>query len=73
MSIQQAILFGGWNIPTIESLCEGHFNPSNEKETTFAGWQEAAQKDVECTFGVLQSKWGLLASPVEMWDEVCIP
>ena len=43
-----------------------------KKETTYAGWQEAAQKDVECTFGVLQSKWQLLASPVEMWDEVCI-
>ena len=38
----------------------------------FAGWQEATQKYVECAFGVLQSKWWLLASPVEMWDEVCI-
>ena len=43
-----------------------------KKEKAFAGWQEAAQKDVECAFGVLQSKWRLLASPVEMWDEVCI-
>ena len=30
--------------------------PITKKETTFAGWQEAAWKDVECTFGVLQSK-----------------
>ena len=41
-----------------------------KKETTFAGWQEAAQKDVEHAFEVLQSKWWLLASPVQMWDEV---
>ena len=46
--------------------------PITKKETTFAGWQEAAQKDVEHTFGVLQSKWRLLTSPVEMWDEVHI-
>ena len=69
MSIQQAILFDGWKIPTLESFCADHFNPSNKKETTFAGWQEAAQKDVECAFMVLQAKWCLLASPVEMWDE----
>ena len=37
-----------------------------KKETTFAGWHEAAWKDVEYTFGVLQSKWQLLASPVEV-------
>ena len=46
--------------------------PIMKKEKTFAEWQEATQKDVECAFGVLQSKWLLLASPVEMWDEVHI-
>ena len=46
--------------------------PITKKETTFAGWQEAAQKDMEHIFGVLQSKWRFLASPVEMWDEVHI-
>ena len=43
-----------------------------KKETTFAGWQEASQKDVECTFGVVQSKWWLLASHMEMWVELHI-
>ena len=43
-----------------------------KKGKTFAGWQEATQKDVEHAFGILQSKWQLLASPVEMWDEVHI-
>ena len=46
--------------------------PIMKKEKNFAGWQEAAWKDVECAFGVLQSKSQLLASPVEMWDEVHI-
>ena len=46
--------------------------PIMKKEKTFPGWQKAAWKDVEHTFGVLQSKWQLLASPVEMWDEVHI-
>ena len=35
MSIQQAILFGGWSIPTIESFREDHFNPNNEKGDYF--------------------------------------
>ena len=46
--------------------------PITKKEKTFAGWQEAAWKDVKGAFGVFQSKWQLLASPAEMWDEVCI-
>ena len=46
--------------------------PIMQKETTLAGWHKATWKDVECIFGVLQSKWHLLASPVEMWDKVCI-
>ena len=43
-----------------------------KKEKTLAGWQEATWKDVEPAFGVLKNKWWLLASPVEMWDKVCI-
>ena len=72
MSIQQDILVGGWNIPTIESFHEEHFNPNNKKENGVAGWQEATQKDVEYAYGVLQIKLQLLASPVEMWDKVHI-
>ena len=34
-----------------------------KKEKKFAGWQEATRKDVE---RVLQSKWHLLASPINM-------
>ena len=46
--------------------------PMMKKEKSFAGWPEAAQKDVKCAFGVLQSKWWILASHVEMWDKVHI-
>ena len=35
MRIQQAILFGRWNIPTIESFCEDHFNPNNKNRENF--------------------------------------
>ena len=52
MSIQQAILFGGWNIPPIELFHEYHFNPNDEKRENFFGWQEATLKDVECAFGI---------------------
>ena len=46
--------------------------PLTKKEKQFTGWQEAARKDVKRAFGVLQSKWCLLASPIEKWDEVKI-
>ena len=42
------------------------------KEKQFAGWQEAARKDVERAFGVLQKKLHFLASPIEKWNEVKI-
>ena len=42
------------------------------KEKQFAGWQEATRKDIVRALGVLQSKWCLLASSIEKWDEVKI-
>lgn len=30
--------------------------------------QEAARKDIERTFGVLQHRWGVLAMPCRLWD-----
>ena len=46
--------------------------PLTKKEKQFPGWQEAARKDVKRAFGVLQSRWCLLAGPIEKWDEVRI-
>ena len=55
------------------SLPQDHDNDDgNSNIADETGWQEAAWKDVECAVGVLQSKLWLLASPVEMWDELCI-
>jgi len=46
--------------------------PLSRAERNYATWQEAARKDVERAFGVLQSKWRLLASPIKKWDEIRI-
>ena len=66
------MLFGGWNIPTVESFHEDHFNPNDEKGDYYC-WMVGS-----CTVGCGMHIWGIakqvavIASPVEMWDEVCI-
>jgi hypothetical protein len=50
-------------------------NPINEKEKYFTKMQESAQKDVERAFGVLQSRFHILAKPCKLWflqDIECI-
>lgn len=34
----------------------------------FSLLQEAARKDIECAFGVLQARWGLICQPCRLWD-----
>lgn len=46
--------------------------PSNRKERRFSAAQEAHRKDVERAFGVLVSRWGLLAKPCTLWNRVII-
>ena len=72
MSIQQAILFGGWDISIVESFCEDHFNPNDEKGVYFSWMAESCMEGCRMHIWALQSKWWLLSSPVEMWDKVCI-
>jgi len=43
--------------------------PTGCAQKTFAGWQEAARKNVERAFGVLQQKFQILCRPLEKWDE----
>ncbi|XP_038699687.1 uncharacterized protein LOC119996983 [Tripterygium wilfordii] len=43
-------------------------HPRTEKEKHFARKQEAARKDVERAFGVLQAKWAITQGPVRFWD-----
>ena len=44
--------------------------PITAKERLFTKRHEAARKDVERAFGVLQIKWGITQGPVQYWDRV---
>ncbi|XP_020173722.1 uncharacterized protein [Aegilops tauschii subsp. strangulata] len=43
-------------------------NPQGEKRKRFAQMQESAMKDVERSFGVLQSQWGIVRNPTLTWS-----
>jgi hypothetical protein len=43
----------------VKTVC----NPADEKYKRFAKEQEAARKDVERVFGVLQSRWAIVQYP----------
>ena len=42
--------------------------PRGNKQSHFATMQEAARKDVERAFGVLQARWGIVQSAAMMWE-----
>jgi len=42
--------------------------PLTEKDKLFAQHQEAARKDVECAFGILQKRWAIIRHPARLWD-----
>jgi hypothetical protein len=42
--------------------------PCGNKQIHFATMQEAARKDVERAFGVLQARWGIVRSAAMMWE-----
>ncbi|XP_071680521.1 uncharacterized protein [Lolium perenne] len=44
-------------------------NPKDEKESRFAKEQEAAMKDVEQPFGMLQSRWAIVRHPARTWSK----
>ena len=43
--------------------------PNGEKEKNFAKQQEAARKDVERAFGILQARWAIIKQPCRLWDK----
>ena len=45
---------------------------TEDKKKYFAGRQEAARKDVERAFGVLQSRWAIVKGPSRLWHMDCI-
>ena len=44
-------------------------NPSNRKESEFARQQEACRKDIERSYGVLQSRFVIVRGPARFWDK----
>ncbi|CAO2047698.1 unnamed protein product [Urochloa humidicola] len=44
-------------------------DPKSNKASHFAKCQEAARKDVERAFGVLQSRFAIVRGPVRFWDQ----
>ena len=43
--------------------------PQSEKHKLFAQCQEGARKDVECAFGILQSRFSILKWPARIYDQ----
>ena len=43
-------------------------NPIGEKRAKFSQAQESVRKDVEHTFGVLQSRWTIILYPARTWN-----
>jgi len=43
--------------------------PQSRKATLFATHQEAARKDVERAFGVLQARFHIIKNPALVWDK----
>lgn len=44
-------------------------NPRGNKNTHFARRQEACRKDVERSFGVLQTRFAIIRGPVRFWHQ----
>ena len=44
-------------------------NPKQKKQYEFARVQEAARKDIERAFGVLQSRFAIVHGPARFWDK----
>ena len=57
-----------WRVltPPSFSFHQNNLCPNIAKGKEFAGLEEAAHKDVEHAFGVLQSQWCMLTRPIEL-------
>ncbi len=51
------------------TLVQTIHDPQGWKKTLFATKQESYRKDVECAFGVLQSRWTIIKGPARFWDK----
>jgi hypothetical protein len=58
--------------PTWATFVKSFRNPQGNKKVHFTQAQEAARKDVERTFGVLQSQFAMVRGPCRLWDKETI-
>jgi hypothetical protein len=49
-----------------------YHKPRGNKRIYYAKAQEAARKDVERAFGVLQSRFAIVRGPARLWDEATL-
>jgi len=55
--------------PEIARFARSISVPTGRDGKRYSSWQEAARKDIECAFGVLQCKFQIITHPIEKWDE----
>ncbi|KAG1439637.1 hypothetical protein G6F56_012229 [Rhizopus delemar] len=55
--------------PTFATFVKSFNDPKTAKEKLFSKAQEAVRKDVERAFGVLQSRFAIVAGPARMWNQ----
>ena len=54
--------------PKYSRFVKGIKDPLTEPEKKYSAWQEAARKDIERAFGVLQSQWKFMATPIKAYS-----
>ena len=54
--------------PAYSRFVKGFPEPVEDKEKPFTKWQESVRKDIERAFGVLQSKFKFVCSPILLFD-----
>ena len=58
--VQHGILSCQWYLSSMAAFVKTMSEPHGNKQSHFATMQEAAGKDVERAFGVLQTRWGIV-------------
>jgi Plant transposon protein len=54
--------------PKYSRFVKGIKDPLTDQERKYSAWQEAARKDIERAFGVLQCQWKFMAAPIKAYS-----